>query len=347
MSRRADDDLTWWGRGERLALTMMVVVMVGGTTGYVVIERWSAWDAFYMTLITVTTVGYREVHELSRAGEVFTAVLLIGGVSTALYTLSLLMALVVDGRLYDRLARRRQTRMIDDLTGHFILCGFGRIGRIIATEFQHRRVPFVVIDRDPDLCHQAMELGLLAVSADASNEEVLRRVGIARARGLIAAVGTDAENVYTVLSARLLNPKLFIISRAESEESSTRMSRAGADRVLSPYQIGAVHLAQTALRPAVVDFMQLATSSSNLELNMEQVPISVGTPLDGQTIVEASLRQLYGVIIVGIQRADGRMEFNPPPTAKMLGGDCLIALGPSESLRNLGQLASSGKTVTA
>jgi voltage-gated potassium channel len=326
---------------------MVAVVLIGGTAGYMLIERWSAWDAFYMTLTTVTTVGFREVHTLSRAGEAFTAVLIVGGVSTVLYTFSLLMALVVDGRLYDRLARRRQGRMIDDLTGHFIICGFGRIGRIIAAEFQHRKAPFVVVDRDPEQCHQAMEMGILAVAADASNEDVLRRVGIERARGLIAAVGTDAENVYTVLSARLLNPRLFIVSRAEGEESSRRMTRAGADRVMSPYQIGALHLAQTALRPAVVDFMQLATSSANLELNMEQVPIAAGTSLDGQTIIDASLRQRYNVIIVGIQRVGGRMEFNPSPESKMHGGDCLIVLGPADSLRNLEQLGTRLKTASA
>jgi len=185
-------------------------------------------------------------------------------------------------------------------------------------------------------------MGLLAVAADASNEDVLRRVGIDRARGLIAAVGTDAENVYAVLSARLLNPRLFIVSRAESEESRPKLQRAGADRVLSPYQIGAVQLAQTALRPAVVDFVQFATSAANLELNMEQVPIAAGTLLDGQQLVEARLRQLYDVIVVGIQRVDGKMEFNPAPDSRMHGGDCLIVLGPSASLRNLEKVASSG-----
>jgi voltage-gated potassium channel len=336
------DDLKWWGRRERLAIAMLILVVVGGTAGYMVTEHWGVWDAFYMTLTTVTTVGFRDI---SRAGQVFTAVVIVAGVGTALYSLSLLIALVVDGRLYDRLEHRRRARMIDDLTGHFILCGFGRIGRIIAAEFEHRKVPFVVVDRDPEQCQQAIETGLLAVAADASNEEVLRRVGIERARGLIAAVGTDAENVYTVLSARLLNPRLFIVSRAEAEESRRRIERAGADRVLSPYQIGAVHLAQTALRPAVVDFIQLATSSANLELNMEQVPVAPDTTLDGQTIVEANLRQLFGVIVVGIQRADGHMDFNPAPEARMHGGDRLVVLGRAEGLRNLENLASQARRI--
>ena len=332
------DDVKWWGRRERTATVLLLLVMVGGTIGFMLTEKWDAWDSLYMTL---TTIGGGGGGHVTRPGQVLRAVLILCGVGTAVYASSVLLTLVVDGRLYDRLERRRRMRMIDELTGHFILCGFGRIGRIIAGEFGHRKVPFVVIDRDAEQCHQAMEMGLLAVSADASNEDVLRKVGIARARGLVAAVGTDAENVYTVLSARLLNPKLFIVSRAESEESRRRIERAGADRVVSPYQIGAVQLAQTAIRPAVVDFFQLATSSANLELNMEQVPITAGSGLDGQTLVQASVGQRYGVIIVGIQRANGHMEFNPSAESKMNGGDCLVVLGRSEGLRSLETAATA------
>ena len=334
---RESDEVVWFGPRERTATVLLVMVMVGGTLGFMATEQWDAWDSLYMTLTTITTVGAEHV---SRAGQMLRAVLILCGVGTAVYASSVLLTLVIDGRLYDRLERRRRRRMIDDLTGHFILCGFGRIGRIIANEFQHRKVPFVVVDRDAESCTEAMELGLLAVSADASNEDVLKRLGIERARGLIAAVGTDAENVYTVLSARLLNPKLFIVSRAESDESRRRIERAGADRVISPYQIGAVQLAQTAIRPAVVDFFQLATSSANLELNMEQVPIASGSSLDGQTIAQASIGQRYGVIIVGIQRADGKMEFNPSADSRMNRGDKLVVLGRADSLRVLESAAA-------
>ena len=193
---------------------------------------------------------------------------------------------------------------------------------------------------------EAIELGFLAVEADASSEQVLRRVGIERARGFIAAVSTDAENVYAVLTARLLRPDLFIIGRAETDDAKAKLVRAGADRVLSPYHIGGLQLAQTALRPAVVDFVQLATSSDNLDLNMEQVLIHEGAPLAGRTIVEANLRQRFGVVVVGIQRADGRMEFNPPPETAMHVGDLPRRARAGENLRELEAAAGQATAVS-
>ena len=311
------------------------MILASGTLGYVIIEGWSPWDAFYMTMITVTTVGYREVHPLSRAGEIFTVVVVTVGVATVLYTFSFLMAQVVEGDLHERWAARRRARMLDELSNHFIICGFGRIGQIIAREFFRQGVPFVVIERDGERMHEAIDAGYLAVEADASSEHVLKRIGIDRARGFIAAVSTDAENVFAVLTARLLRPDLFIISRAETEDAQAKLQRAGADRVLSPYQIGGLQLAQTALRPAVVDFVQLATSSDNLDLNMEQVKISAGAPLAGRSILDANLRQRFGVVVVGIQRADGTMHFNPAPESVMGVGDFLVVLGQAKNLREL------------
>jgi voltage-gated potassium channel len=326
---------SWWAAGPRLAILLLLVVIAAGTAGYVLIEGWTPWDALYMTVITVTTVGYREVHPLSRPGQVFTAVLVIVGVATVLYTLSFLMALIVEGGLQRRFERRRLERMIDDLKNHFIVCGYGRIGSIIAREFGRQGVPFVIIEHNAERLQAALDAGFLAVEADASNEEVLKRVRIDRARGFIAAVGSDAENVYAVLSARLLKPDLFIIGRAETEDAKKKLERAGANRVISPYQIGGQQLAQTALRPAVVDFVQIATSSENLELSMEQVKIDTGASLAGQSILTANLRQRFGVVVVGIQRATGRMEFNPPPETVMQPGDQLVVLGRAESLREL------------
>ena len=324
----------WWA-GWRLSVALLTLIIAGGTAGYTLIERWSAWDAFYMTMITVTTVGYREVHPLSRAGELFTVVIVTVGVATVLYTFSFLMAQVVEGDLQERWAARRRLRMLDELTNHFIICGFGRIGQIIAREFSRQAVPFVIVERDAQRMHEAIDLGYLAVEADASSEQVLKRIGIDRARGLIAAVSTDAENVYAVLTARLLRPDLFIIGRAETEDAQSKLHRAGADRVMSPYQIGGLQLAQTALRPAVVDFVQLATSSDNLDLNMEQVKINAGAALAGRTIIEANLRQRFGVVVVGIQRADGTMQFNPAPESVMGVGDFLVVLGQAKNLREL------------
>jgi voltage-gated potassium channel len=324
----------WWA-GWRLSVVLLLSVVCIGTAGYVVIEGWDVFDAFYMTITTVTTVGYGEIHPLSRIGRAFNSGVIILGVATVLYTFSFLMARLVEGDLQARWARRRREGMLDELTSHFIICGFGRIGQIVAREFARQAVPFVIVERDLERMQAAIDLGYLAVAADASSEDVLRRLGIGRARGFIAAVSTDADNVFAILTARLLRPDLFILGRAETEDAKAKLIRAGADRVLSPYQIGGLQLAQTALRPAVVDFVQLATSSDNLDLTMEQVQIAQGAPLAGRSIVEANLRQRFGVVVVGIQRASGAMEFNPPPESIMGVGDYLVVLGQAKNLRDL------------
>ena len=329
--------MTRWLSGPRLALVMLGVVTAGGTAGYVIIEGWSAWDALYMTVTTVATVGFREVHPLSRAGQAFTLLLIVSGVGTAFYTATLLATAIVEGGLHRRFERRRIERMLEELRDHFILCGYGRIGSIIAHELAQQKVPFVVIERSPERVQSVLLRGWLAVAADASRDEVLERVGIHRARGLIAAVGTDAENVYTVLTARVVRPDLFIVARVESDDAETKLRRAGADRVISPYHIGATHMAQSALRPAVVDFVQLATSSGHLDLSMEQVKIVERSDLVGQTIVEAGIRQRFGLIVVAIRRADGTMEFNPSPESVIRAGDELVVLGRPQSVKALGE----------
>lgn len=330
-------------QGPVFAIALLVVIIAGGTLGYVAIEGWGAWDAFYMTIITVTTVGYGEVHALSRAGQAFTVVLLLSGVGAALYTFTLLATVVVEGGLPTRLRRRRHQRMLETISDHFIICGYGRIGRIVAQQFRRQGIPYVVVERNGERVQTAIEEGALGVEADASREDVLKRVGIERARGLIAAVGTDAENVYAVLSARVMRPDLFIVGRAETEDATIKLKRAGADRVISPYQIGGVQIAQTALRPAVVDFMELATSSDNLELAMEQITIAAQSTLANRSIVKANLRQRYGVIVVGIQREDRRMEFNPEPDTAIRPGDKLVVLGRPDSLKRLETDAAEAK----
>ena len=325
--------------GLPLAIVMLGTVLLGGTAGYVLIEHWHPWDAFYMTVTTVSTVGFREIKPLSRAGQAFTVLLVLGGVGTALYAFTAIAAVVAGGGWQRRLDQRRRTRMIDALTNHFVVCGYGRIGSTVARQFQQQHVPFIVIERDPAQVRAAAALGILAIEADASREEVLRQAGIDRARGLIAAVGTDAENVYAILTARGLRPDLFIVGRAESEDSVLKLRRAGADRVISPYRIGAVQMAQTALRPAVVDFVELAIGSGNLELAMEEILIGDGSVLAGRSLLDGNLRQKFGVVVVGIQRAAGRMEFNPAPDAVMQAGDTLVVLGRPDSLKALEEAA--------
>ena len=324
-----------WARGPGLAVILFLIVTAVGTAGYMVVEGWSAWDAFYMTIISVTTVGYREVHATSFAGQVWTVFVLLAGVSTLFYTASVVMAEIVEGGLRKGLESRRFNRMLEQLKDHFIICGYGRIGGVIADEFQRQGIPYVVVDRDPDRVHAVIARGGMAVEADASREDVLRRIGIERARGLIAAVGTDAENVYTVLTARVLRPDLFIIARIESEDAEPKLKRAGADRVLSPYQLGGVQMAATALRPAVVDFMRLATSSERLDLAAEQIEVKANSRFVGASIRDANLRQDFGVIVVAIKRAAGHMEFNPAPEAIIGGNDQLVVLGHPDQLKAL------------
>ena len=271
-------------QGPVFAVALLVFVIAGGTLGYIAIEGWSAWDAFYMTSSRSRRSGTRKSTRCPAPGRPSPSSCCSAASGAALYTFTLLATVVVEGGLPKRLQRRRHARMLDTIKDHFIVCGYGRIGSIVAASSGGSRCRIVVIERDRERVQPAIEDGALGVEADASREDVLKRVGIERARGLIAAVGTDAENVYAVLSARVLRPDLFIVGRAETEDATLKLKRAGADRVISPYQIGAVQIAQTALRPAVVDFMELATSSDNLELAMEQITIAAGSALADQSI---------------------------------------------------------------
>jgi voltage-gated potassium channel len=319
-------------QGPGFAVALLVSVALFGTVGYTLTERWSVWQAFYVTVLGITTV---DLPPMSRGGQIFTVFLLVAGVGATLYTFTLLATVVVEGGLPKRLQRRREARMLETISDHFIICGYGRIGSIVAEQFRRQHIPHVVIERDAERVQLALDQGALSVEADASREEVLKRVGIERARGLVAVVGTDAENVYTVLSARVMRPNLFIISRAETDDATQKLKRAGADRVISPYQIGGMQIAQTALRPAVVDFVALATSADNLELAMEEITIADKSPFSNLSIVDANLRQRYGVIVIGIQRHDRRMEFNPEPDTRIEPGDKLVVLGRPDSLKRL------------
>src|SRR5689334_14825490 len=324
-------------QGPAFAIALLASVVLGGTVGYHLIEGWGFWRSFYTTALAITTV---EAPPMSPAAQAFTLVVLMAGVGAALYTFTLLATIVVEGGLPKRLQRRRYERMLETVRNHFIICGYGRIGRMVAQQLLRQNVPLVVVERDGDRVHTAIEEGMLAVEADASRDDVLKRIGIDRARGLIAAVGSDAENVYAVLSARVLRPDLFIVGRAETEDATLKLKRAGADRVVSPYQIGAVQMAQTALRPAVVDFVELATSSDNLELAMEEITVAPTSTLANASILDANVRHRFGVIVVAIQRQDRKMDFNPEPDTAMRSGDKLVVLGRPESLKRLEQEAS-------
>ncbi|MGO9378129.1 MAG: potassium channel family protein [Dissulfurispiraceae bacterium] len=316
-----------------LALGLIFVVIAFGTAGYQLIEGWNFLDALYMTIITLTTVGYREVHELSPRGMIFTMILLLLGVGTFLNALSTGAKIIIEGKLQEMFGRKRLEKKIKELKGHYIVCGYGRMGKIICRELKAKGVPFVAIERNGDFLHN--ENDLLGISGDATNDDILREAGIERAKGLISVLPDDALNLYVVLSARELKPDLHIVARAGEDGSENKLLRAGADKVVSPYQIGGLRIAHTVLRPAVVDFIEFATKAGNIELQMEEVTIPVGSSMDGQSLDKCGIGRELGVIVVGIKNSNGEMRFNPTSRSTVKAGDTLIALGEISKLKVL------------
>ena len=326
----------------KISLFCLVVIVSLGTVGYSLIEGWPPFDSFYMTVITLATVGFREVHDLTQAGKAFTVVIIIFGAGLIAYALSSLVQFMVEGQLQKILGRKKLEKGINSLNDHFIICGFGRIGTLICKEFQVKPVPFVVVEKDPARLERLEQENLLFVSGDATDDETLFKAGILRAKGLITAVTSDTENVYISLTARGLNPDLFILARAGEEGSEKKLQRAGATKVISPYLIGASRMAQAVLRPSVVDFIEIATAAENLELQMEEIRVSQSSPLVGKNLVNSGIRRDWGIIIVGIKKGDGKMVFNPAPQTDIDQGDVLITLGERAAIQHLEQVAAPG-----
>ena len=313
----------------------IAATLLTGTMGFTLIEGWPPFDAFYMTLTTMTTVGYGEIHELSRAGRVFNSFLIFFGVTTIFIAIGAMTQTIIELELGDLPGKRRNKRMIDKLTDHYIICGYGRVGRGAANELLHACVPFVVVDIDPQRVERAMTEGMLAVAADSTHDESLRQVGIDRARGLVAALATDADNLFVLLSAKGLNPKIYVAARAAEEGAEEKMRRAGADAVFAPYSITGHRLAQSLLRPHVVQFLDFTTKDVGEDIAIEQVRVSDASQMATKTIREMQLGRDVGVIVMAIRKADGRMIFNPPADTGVHGGDYLIVMGRPGNLRTL------------
>jgi voltage-gated potassium channel len=320
------------------SLVLIVVVIVGGTGGYAFIEHWSFFEALYMTVTTITTVGFGEVHPLSNAGRAFTLVLIVFGVSTILYTFNNTARIVIEGEIQEIFGRRKLEKKIKELKDHYIVCGYGRMGTVICKELKEKGARFIVIERQP-ADGEVIESDILFVKGDATKDEVLKEAGIERAKGLISVLPTDAENLYVVLSARVLNPDMNIVARAGEEGSEQKLLRAGADRVVSPYHIGGLRIAHTVLKPSVVDFIEFATRSGNIDLQMEEIYVREGASIAGSTLDECGIGRELGIIIVAIKRSGGDMKFNPTFRTTIKQGDVLIALGERTKLKVLEDLA--------
>jgi len=321
----------------------ILVALAAGTAGFALIEGYPPFDAFYLTLITITTVGYQELRELSRAGRIFNSALIIYGVTVMFFAIGAMTQAVLEMELPELFSKRRVRRMIDKLENHYIVCGFGRVGRAAAWELQRAGVPFVIVDRDPERLDGAVRLGMLALNADSTRDQTLLEAGVARARGLIAALTTDADNLFVILSAKTLNARLLVAARAGEEEAEEKLRRAGADVVFTPYSNAGHQLALSLLRPHVVQFLDVATKSIGLEAGIEQVRVRASSEFVSRSLKQLQVRRDLGVIVLAIRKADGRMHFNPPADAVIEADDYLIVMGEHEDLRRLESMLTEAR----
>lgn len=319
---------------------MLVAVFLCGTVGYVLIEGASWWDAFYMTAITITTVGYKEVFPLSVAGQAFTVLLLLVGIGMLLFLLTEASRHVIEGELRTALGRARRTRMIEKLSGHEIVCGWGRMGQAVVESLKRRERAFVVIERNPDKVRRLLAQGVNVVEADATSEEALKGAHVERARGLVACLNDDAHNVYVTLTARWLNPTLFIVARVAEVGAEDRLRRAGADRVVNPYALGGTRLAALLVKPAVVDFLDVSASPDDEQLEMEEVRLGVAGPLTGKTLADADLRRKFGIAVVAVKRGTELVP-NPDPSFTFAASDALVVLGRRDQVVAFGAYATT------
>ena len=315
-------------------MIVIAVLLVLGTVGYMLLEGWSFLDALYMTVTTLVTVGFGEIHPLSTTGRIFTIGLIVLGVGGVLYTFTSVMQYVFEGHLGRQWELRRMQTRIDQLRDHFILCGYGRVGRQVARDFAEGGVPFVLVDTAQERLDEAGRNGCVTLRGDATHDETLRRAGIDRARGLVTCVQSDADNIFVTLSARALRADLYIVARSDNEDAAPKLRRAGANRVVSPYSIGGRQMAMLAVRPAAVGFVDRVLSRADIKLLLEDFAIAERSPLVGRTLAEIQEQVAPGVTVLAIRR-DSRLVTQPDPTTDVRLGDELVAFGTPEQLRAL------------
>jgi voltage-gated potassium channel len=324
-----------------ISLSLLLVVIVIGSIGFHLIEGWGWFDGFYMTLTTMTTIGYGEIHPLSHFGRIFNSILIVMAVFSGGVTIAMFSQALLEFEFGKALGRRRMERELAKLSGHYIICGAGRVGRTVARELRARDQSIVFIEKNPERAEWAVNEGIPVLLGSASSEEILKRAHIDTAKGLVAAVGTDPENLYIVLTARGFRSDLKIIARASEEEATSKLLRAGASQVLSPYYFVGNRIAQLLLRPNVLDFIDTAFGTDRLDVEIGEVRIEAKSSLIGKTLGDAAIRQRADVIILGVKPVDGTLLFNPPPETPIRAGDTWIIIGGDQQLKKLESLAAA------
>ena len=316
----------------QIGLLIILSIIFVGTFGYMIIEKWSFFDSFYMTIITISTTGFKELKPLSTPGMILTVGLIVTGVVSIAYTGGRGLQLLVESQI---LKKRRMSKMFDKISDHYVICGYGRMGKQIADHLHDHNLKFVVIENEPSSIIKLEELGYLYILADATDDDALKKAGTERAIGLVAVLSSDAENVFTTLSARELNSKIFIVARAIDEGTEGKLKKAGADRVVKPYELGGNRMVQLLLRPGVADFIEGVAKKQNVDISLEQIVVCDGSKLVGLTLAESPIRSQLNIIIIAIDKHTGSFVYNPQSAAKIEIGDKLIAIGELENLNRL------------
>ena len=317
--------------GLRTWVAIVAGAVAIGTAGHMVFEGWDLLDALYMTVISVTTVGFKEVRELDATGRIWTMIMSGTGVVLVFGTVGLVTEYLILEATSGRSRTRRMAKAVDALSGHYVLCGYGRVGSTVARELVHEGTPFAVVDVNPVSLERARADGHLVVEGDATDDATLRAAGIERARGLISTIDSDAQNVYVILSARALNPSLLVVGRAGTPSAEEKLALAGADRIVSPYTMAGRRLAELAIRPRVVDFLDAALSHGELSFSLEELHVTPDGGLNGETV--AGLRQ-RGLFALAILADDGRYAANPADDRRLAPGETIIASGSAEAFRS-------------
>ena len=318
-----------------ISLALSIVLITFGCAGYMLIENWAFMDALYMTVITLATVGYGEVHQVSPTGRIFTLILILLGVGFFLYVVGNIIQFLVEGRIRLVLGRRKLDTQINKLSGHFIICGYGRIGRVLTRYLTGKYLDVVVIERDEKRVDAMDEDGVLYLVGEAMDEKILEKAGVQRARGLVTAVATDADNVFLVLTAKQMNPELFIVARASQNSTKKTLQAAGANKVISPYDLGARRMAHAILRPTVIKFLELAFADEKTDIQLEEIRVRAGSKLEGTPLKDSGIRQSLDLIILAIRKADGSMVFNPKAETCFETDDIVVAVGCAKSIKAL------------